>query len=124
MGAWPDRARQGDELADLRCGVIGGAPIPDLAALHQRVHRADDLLGRCFGIGLVEQVEIEVVGTEPTEAILGLPEEEVACEFRRPQVVACRVREGGTAGLWCRSRRGHGGRVSPGRAAASAPPQP
>ena len=71
-GGLAGASRQGDELAYLRCGVVGGAPIPDLAALHQRVHGADDFLGRCTGVRLVEQVEIEVVGTEPPEAIFPL----------------------------------------------------
>ena len=104
--------------------MVGGAPIPNLAALHQRVHGADDFLGRCTGVRLVEQIEIEVVGTEPPEAALGLLEEEVARKPGRLQVVAfvCgNVRNGATlVQITTRSRWPRMALPS----AASEPPQP
>ena len=83
MGAWPGRVDKATNSRTCAAEWFGGAPIPDLAAPDQCVHRTDDFRRRCFVVRLVEQIEIEVVGIEPPEAALGLLQEKVAREPRR-----------------------------------------
>ena len=63
---------------DLPGVEVGAAQVPDLALLHQGVERGQGLLYGREGIGPVEQVEVEVVGAEPPQAVLHLAEDVVA----------------------------------------------
>ena len=83
MGAWPDRV---DKATNSRTCAAEWLEVPQYLILPLRdqcVHRTDDFRRRCFVVRLVEQIEIEVVGTEPPEAALGLLQEKVVREPRR-----------------------------------------
>ena len=49
------------------------APVADLSRLNQAGHDLDRRLERCFGVGPVQQIEVDVVGLKPLKAGVDLP---------------------------------------------------
>src|SRR4051794_29441479 len=75
-------ARHVQGLAELPGPHGGGAEVADLAAADGRVQRLEGLLDRRAGVPAVDLVQVDVVGAEPPEAVVELPQDRLAGEPR------------------------------------------
>src|SRR5207247_9224942 len=61
-------ARRPLGIAQLFDGEVRAADLANLAGPHQLVESAERVSDRCFGLGLVELVEVDAIGTETPQA--------------------------------------------------------
>ena len=57
-------------LHELPGGVVGATDVADLARLQKVIESAQRLLERRLPIPLVHLIEVDVIGAEPTQAVL------------------------------------------------------